>query len=90
MEAIDKIIKGFDFERVHKIMLLLNWTWFPRNTVPTIEELKKTAESLLKQAEIEFEKTKIFSNIETGGFVAEATQFGLRLFFVTNESSFEK
>jgi hypothetical protein len=70
---------------MHEVMLMLNWTWFPQNKVPTIEELKKEARSLLRQVQAEFKETNEFINIETGGFVAEATRFGIRLFFVIGE-----
>lgn len=45
-EAISEIMNNFDFERVKKVMDLLEWTWATdRGTseVPDLDEIKKTA-----------------------------------------------
>ena len=56
------IMQEFDFDRVHLTMNLLNWTW--QGSIPSIDELKNTAEVLLIRAY----KEKNF--ISTGGFEA--------------------
>jgi hypothetical protein len=90
MNTIDKIIKDFDFNRVHEVMELLNWTWYPQNKVPTISELKKTAEELLIYANTEFKKNGKFSNVETGGFIAEVMENRMRLHFsITNMDEYK-
>lgn len=65
-DAIAKVMEEFDFERVHNIMLRLNWNWFPvRDAVPSIPELKRTARQLLVdvcEEDVEF--------CGTGGFEA--------------------
>lgn len=37
-DLVRSVIAGFDFGKVHRVMLLLNWKW--RGHVPTITELK--------------------------------------------------
>ena len=58
-EILDSIMDSFDFEKVHKCMELLDWTWCMKynlsrdrselveSHVPTVEELKETAANLL-------------------------------------------
>ena len=60
---IEELINNFDFVKVQKIMKFLNWTWFPRNDVPSLDELKKEANSLLKEA-----MNQSYCDISTGGF----------------------
>ena len=70
---IKYIMEGFDFERVHKAMTHLNWTW--RNTsipqsVPTIEELKNTAFRFLNEVWNESEDGSPVICHGAGGFMA--------------------
>ena len=46
---IQEIMKSFDFERVHKTMLSLDWHWASSTGLrtPTIDELKNSAKELL-------------------------------------------
>ena len=72
---IDDIMENFDFERVHKVMDMLEWRWgSAKNGVPSVEELKKEAKRLLVSACVEK------NHISTGGFKAvfeKSTGWGL-------------
>ena len=59
-EAIDTIMDYFKFEKVHKVMKFLEWTW--SDGTPSVPELRQQARRLLKES---FE-TK--SSMATGGF----------------------
>lgn len=64
---IKSILNHFDFNRVKKVMDVLNWKWASscsKNGVPGIDEIRGLANRLLIDACIE--KT----NISTGGFRA--------------------
>jgi len=47
-DEIEYIMEHFDFERVHAVMKLLNWTYSPSNKVPTLEEVKTAARKHLE------------------------------------------
>jgi len=47
-EQIDDILDNFDFDKVHKVMVFLNWKY--GGSVPTVSELKENARGLLKEA----------------------------------------
>ena len=86
-KAIKKILKNFDFGKVHRVMESLNWTWVDSKDggVPTIEELKAQAKDLLtKVTEGEF------SIISCGGFEAEYRDKVLTLKFVLEEFEIDK
>ena len=63
---IQDILGHFDFERVHKIMAMLEWKWARGGhyDVPTIDELKAQAKELLIEAATER------TCVSTGGFRA--------------------
>lgn len=62
---IEDIIRDFNFEKVHKVMEMLDWKWaMSRYDVPTIEELKAEARRLLVEAATEE------TQVATGGFRA--------------------
>jgi hypothetical protein len=42
----EKLKKDFDFERVHKTMLALDWRWKGNPTSPTIDEMKNWLDKL--------------------------------------------
>jgi phage pi2 protein 07 len=65
-KIVEEIIDYTDFEKIHKVMEALNWTWATtEGRVPTEEELKEQAKSLL------FESLKKKCNVATGGFWIE-------------------
>lgn len=51
LAKIDDIMRDFNFEKVHKVMEMLDWKWaMTKFGVPTIEELKGEARRLLVEA----------------------------------------
>lgn len=48
-DMINEVLAHFDFERVHTTMKLLSWTWAGKS-VPSIKDLKETAEMLMSTA----------------------------------------
>lgn len=83
-DMIDDILDNFDFEKVHKTMVALNWTWARYKEVPEVPDLRKLARARLKEAYAR----KI--TVSSGGFKAtyekwSQVRFTLRLeFIVTN------
>jgi hypothetical protein len=71
-ETIMDCLDEFDFDRVHKVMMHLNWTYSDCKDVPTVEYLRKNARKYL----IEAVKEALQRNCEficgTGGFRYEA------------------
>lgn len=66
--AISKILKNFNFEKVHQFMSLTKWSWWDGegpDRVPTIEQLKSQARQML----IDTYNEKC--GRQTGGFVTE-------------------
>lgn len=77
-QQIEEIIEEFDFEKVYKVMITLDWIWFGGRI--TIERLKETAEHLLQDAYNR--STGDESYCSTGGFRAVYVRdFGFRLSF---------
>jgi hypothetical protein len=67
-EHIDDVMDHFDFERVHKTMVALDWVWLrAENGIPEPWELRKAARRMLKEVWRTDSGT-----IATGGFRAEA------------------
>ena len=48
-KMIDDVIENFDFERCHRAMRALNWSWFGRG-IPTISMLKESSIERLQSA----------------------------------------
>lgn len=66
--AISKILKNFNFEKVHQFMTLTKWSWWDGegpDRVPTIDQLKSCARQML----IDTYNEKC--GRQTGGFVTE-------------------
>lgn len=62
-DAMDNIMDYFDFEKVRRVMELLDWKWGPiGNRVPEVFEIRQSARRLIKEA---IEKYK--GSIATGG-----------------------
>lgn len=76
-EIIDEIMDNFDFERVHKTMIALNWGC--GNGVPDLSDIKKSARCRLK--------TAMEENVScaSGGFFVEKEGDYISLKFVVAE-----
>ncbi len=48
-QQIEAIVQYIDFDRIHGVMEHLNWRWAPKNTVPSIDEIKETGLMLLQE-----------------------------------------
>lgn len=75
-KVINKIIQQFDFKRVHKVMILLDWNWVVGG-VPSVPILKQFAKNRLMEAAIErLKDTELNHNvpyvISSGGFEVSA------------------
>jgi hypothetical protein len=69
-ELIDEIMDNFDFDKVHKVMTFLNWTWWnAAEGVPSTSELRQQARRLLRDA---VDKK---SSISTGGLWARYKEY---------------
>ena len=76
MKIVKEVISTFDFDKVHKVMTFLGWTWH-YDKVPDLQELKSKAQELLEDACkkcLGHKKTSrdIPYIIMTGGFRIEA------------------
>lgn len=49
-DALDDLLDYFDFEKVRKVMELLDWQWARINRVPEAFEIRQSARKLIKQA----------------------------------------
>lgn len=69
-EHIEEIMNWFDFNRVHRAMDALGWSWFYTEGTPSVKQLRECAEDLLSQT---YDKGKSIPGdygIATGGFHA--------------------
>jgi len=66
-EQIDEIMDSFEFEKVHKIMKVLNWEWHEQG-VPDIYLLRTAARKHLKSA------AEINGTSSSGGLTANYTE----------------
>lgn len=74
--SINEVIAQFNFKNVRAYMEQHNWYWRDQGRVPTIAELKETADHVMQEA---------FSNesgyCASGGFEAERIAYGISLRF---------
>ena len=85
-EAIDNIMDYFDFDKVLKTMIALDWKWVKEDhksiddlEIPSIERIRKTARKALIRA------IEIKDSTSTGGFQAEYNEGSLSLQFVVEQ-----
>jgi hypothetical protein len=90
-ELIDKMVtsvmEDFDFDRVHRVMVNLDWKWDIGNgemTVPSHYRLTKKAELLLRDAAQHYGDEEFYS-CGSGGFMAHLDGTTLTLQFTLTE-----
>ena len=78
-KAVDEVLADFDFNKVYKTMVTLNWTWYDPESdvplVPSLERVKARGKELLQEAAEKAAETKSEFIIGTGGFRAEAKYY---------------
>lgn len=79
-KAIEEIMDCFDFKRVRKAMLALDWQWAGIDRTPFVSELRETAESILIESTVGAESPHFVSS---GGFevICDREIKSMRLFF---------
>ena len=65
---IDEVMDWFDFEKVHKAMVLFDWEWFSLKAVPEVPDLRKFVRDAMKYTYNEVISGKQMSHYITGGF----------------------
>lgn len=82
-EKIEQIMENFDFEKVHKVMVALEWEWYLGTWggfgIPSVGAIQKAARRLLSEAWTN--KT----TVSTGGFSAEYDDGDLIFRFILEE-----
>lgn len=73
-EQIEQIFENFDFNKVYKCMVTLDWTWASSDGTPSINELKSCAKRLL--TDVSKKETDLPTFISTGGFKATKHEDG--------------
>ena len=90
-QMIAEVMEDFDFEKVHKVMVLLDWKWYIGNdeqAVPSVYRMMKEAERLLRDC-AQYYGDREFHACGTGGFMASLDNGTLALQFVLTESTSE-
>ncbi len=74
-DLIKEVIAQFDYQKVHKVMTDLNWTWYNSQTetkVPSIGELVLSSLKLMNEAVNKLGYSEGRMIVATGGFKATA------------------
>jgi hypothetical protein len=90
-KIIDDILNEFDFNKIHKVMVLLNWSWYSSKSVsgiPSIQEMIKTATHLLESVIVrrfQMENEEEYIYIGSGGFYVYSIYNTIKLEFRITE-----
>ena len=68
LQMRDKVLEEFEFDKVHRAMEALNWTWAPLGRVPTISELIDEVKHQIDSCIRDFVNGKDDCAYSTGGF----------------------
>jgi hypothetical protein len=69
-DIIDDVMDGFDFDKVHRMMTAVNWTWGGEEQSPCISELRASARRNLRRAHECCLKHCEAYTVSSGGFTA--------------------
>ncbi len=84
-EIIDEAMDFLDFERIHKVMNALNWTWRGSDEPPEIYELRRELRKMLNQ----FIDENLLS-ISCGGFSINKIGNNIKVSFELTEVTIER
>ena len=86
-KKIKKIMKHFDFEKVHRVIELLDWKWKTEEglEVPSVKQLKKYAKKQLENVVDNYKKKHEDLYISSGGFETRIEYSELHLRFIVED-----
>lgn len=86
-KKVKKIMKHFDFKKVHKVMELLDWKWKTEEglEVPSVKQLKKHAKKQLENVVDNYKKKHEDLYISSGGFETRIEYGELYLRFIVED-----
>jgi hypothetical protein len=67
---MDEVLDHFDFEKVHKVMTMLNWVWTTGGNgyeIPSTARMRQAVRELMKRA-VEMSKKTEIGCVGSGGF----------------------
>jgi len=68
-EQIERILDGFDFDRVKRVMEFLEWRWQrERYDLPTYNELRKAAKTMLQDVAQESDRAQFSGGLEASNY----------------------
>ena len=70
--CIEKIIREVDWNKIHKTMVCVDWTWATCGGTPTVDELKQRAREQLEEVAIQALYNKENYTISCGGIETTA------------------
>lgn len=88
-KMVAAVMEDFDFDRVHRIMVNLDWKWDIGDgemTIPSTYRMKKKAEGLLTNVASHYGENENYS-CGSGGFMAYLDETTLTLQFVLTETT---
>jgi len=87
-EMVAAVMEDFDFDRVHRVMMNLEWKWDIDGSMiaPSIYRLMKNAERLLREAAQHYGEQECFS-LGSGGFMAHLSGDELTLEFILTSTT---
>lgn len=86
-KKIKKIMKHFDFKKVHTVMELLDWKWKIDDNieVPSTKQIKENVKRLMEQAYKNYRNNPEYVSLSTGGFEVRFEYDEIQLRFVLHE-----
>lgn len=84
-DQVQVIVDRFDFYKAYEVFLALDWTW-PNIGIPSVDDLKNTAQSILYEVIAEIQEGSTFAKVATGGLVGEYRNDVLKLIFEVESS----
>jgi len=67
-KAIEDIVENFDYEKVHKVMKFLNWTWLDNPESPSVGKMVLETSKELKDSYNKCVENKSNYFCKSGGF----------------------
>lgn len=88
-QMVTDVMEDFDFDKVHNVMINVDWKWDIGNgekTIPSTYRIMKTADGLLRDVAAHYGDND-FHMKGTGGFVASLDNGALTLQFILTETT---
>ena len=87
-ELFAKCMSDVDFNKIQRVMELLDWRWYGEKDCPSIAQMKEMCERLFISAKSDYKLNKVYSRRSSGWFEVVVDKWYVSIRFILDDNEY--